>query len=350
MSHQVDLPADAPRQGAFEAEDGRSLGEVMGDLTKDVSTLMQQEVALAKAELRQSGQRAGKGIGLFAGAAVAGLLFLVFLSVSAWWGLGQFIGNEWSALVVAAVWVVIAIILALAGQEGDEANPRNPGHHRHPGQGPQRTERSGGTEPMTTSSDPDEIRAEIERTRAALSDDVDALTDAANPKNIAKRQADKAKDAVTGVKDRVMGVADDVKDKVMGAGEDVKDKVTGTGSDAAGAARDKASAVGGRRGRAGLSGRRCCLRCAGGSEGQDPGQPPGGGSDRLRRRAAHLGLIPSTPEGAGRGLRAAGQPRAAEGEGDGGGPGDRREPQGSGAGGGGVGQGHRHRGRGERQG
>ena len=94
MSHQVDLPGDPPRQGALEAADGRSIGEVMGDLTKDVSTLMQQEVALAKAELRQSGQRAGKGIGLFAGAAVAGLLFLVFLSVSAWWGLGQFIGQR----------------------------------------------------------------------------------------------------------------------------------------------------------------------------------------------------------------------------------------------------------------
>ena len=78
----------------------------MGDLTKDVSTLMQQEVALAKAELRESGQKAGKGIGLFVGAAVAGLLFLVFLSVSAWWGLGQFIENQWSALVVAAVWVI----------------------------------------------------------------------------------------------------------------------------------------------------------------------------------------------------------------------------------------------------
>ena len=48
---------------------------------------------------------------------------------------------------------------------------------------------------MTTSNDPDEIRADIERTRAALSDDVDALTDTANPKNIAKRQVDKAKDA-----------------------------------------------------------------------------------------------------------------------------------------------------------
>jgi hypothetical protein len=117
MSQPIDLPSDPPRRSALQAEDGRSLGEVMGDLTQNVSTLLQQEVALAKAELRQSGARAGKGVGLYAGAAVAGVLFLVFLSVSAWWGLGQFIGNEWSALIVAGVWVVVAIILALAGKK-----------------------------------------------------------------------------------------------------------------------------------------------------------------------------------------------------------------------------------------
>ena len=116
MSYRVDLPGEPPPQGALQAADGRSLGEVMGDLTKDVSTLMQQEVALAKAELRESGQKAGKGIGLFVGAAVAGILFLVFLSVSAWWGLGQFIENQWSALVVAAVWVLVAVALAMAGR------------------------------------------------------------------------------------------------------------------------------------------------------------------------------------------------------------------------------------------
>lgn len=117
MSYGVDLPGDPPQRGALEAEDGRSIGEVMSDLTSNVSTLLQQEVALAKAEATQTGKRAGKGIGLFAGAAVAGLLFLVFLSVSAWWGLGQFIENQWSALVVAAVWVIIAIVLALAGKK-----------------------------------------------------------------------------------------------------------------------------------------------------------------------------------------------------------------------------------------
>src|SRR5215210_613930 len=90
---------------------------------------------------------------------------------------------------------------------------------------------------MTTSNDPDEIRAEIERTRAALSDDVNALTDTANPKNIARRQVGKAKGALTDVKDRVMGVGDDVKDRVSGTGSDV----AGTVQDKAYAARDAVS-------------------------------------------------------------------------------------------------------------
>ncbi len=100
-------------RGVLESEDGRSIGSMLSDVSSNLATLMQQELALAKAELRQSGARAGKGIGLFAGAAVAGLLFLVFLTVSAWWGLGQYVGNDWSGLIVAVVWAVIAVVLAL---------------------------------------------------------------------------------------------------------------------------------------------------------------------------------------------------------------------------------------------
>ncbi|HYI53471.1 MAG TPA: phage holin family protein, partial [Microlunatus sp.] len=59
----------APR-APLEAEDGRSIGSVLADITANISTLLQQEVALAKAEVRQSGTQAGKGIGLFAGAGV----------------------------------------------------------------------------------------------------------------------------------------------------------------------------------------------------------------------------------------------------------------------------------------
>ena len=80
---------------------------------------------------------------------------------------------------------------------------------------------------MTNSNDPEEIRAEIEQTRAALSDDVDALTDTANPKKIAQRQVDKAKDAVVGVKDRVMGSADDAADTARDKASVVGDAVSG---------------------------------------------------------------------------------------------------------------------------
>ena len=62
---------------------------------------------------------------------------------------------------------------------------------------------------MTTSNDPDEIRADIERTRAALSDDVDDLAESVKPKNVAGRQVGKVKEAASNIKDRVMGSDDD---------------------------------------------------------------------------------------------------------------------------------------------
>ena len=65
---------------------------------------------------------------------------------------------------------------------------------------------------MTTSNDPDEIRADIERTRAALSNDVDELAETVKPRNVAQRQVDKVKEAASNVKERVMGSDDDYSD------------------------------------------------------------------------------------------------------------------------------------------
>jgi hypothetical protein len=106
-----------PLVGQQTPEERRSIGDILGDVSRDVSTLMRQEVELAKAELKQSSSKAGKGAGLLAGAGVAGLLFLVFLTVSAWWGLGQFVGNQWSALIVAVIWAIVAAVLALQGKK-----------------------------------------------------------------------------------------------------------------------------------------------------------------------------------------------------------------------------------------
>lgn len=93
-----------------------SVGELFSDVAADLSTLMRQEVELAKAELRQSATRGGKGVGLLAGAGISGYMVLLFASVAAWWGIGDATGHGWSALIVAAIWLIIAAILGLMGR------------------------------------------------------------------------------------------------------------------------------------------------------------------------------------------------------------------------------------------
>jgi len=96
---------------------GRSLGELFSSLTEDFSTLMRQEVALAKAEATQSAKAAGKGAGLLSGAGVAGHFAVLFLSIAVWWALGNLIGRGWSALLVAIVWAIVAAVLAASGRK-----------------------------------------------------------------------------------------------------------------------------------------------------------------------------------------------------------------------------------------
>ena len=93
-----------------------SVGELFSDVSEDLSTLMHQEVELAKAELRQSATRAGKGAGMLAGAGISGYMVLLFASFAAWWGIGDATGHGWSALIVAAIWLIVAAILGLMGR------------------------------------------------------------------------------------------------------------------------------------------------------------------------------------------------------------------------------------------
>ncbi len=102
--------------GLPQRESSPSIGELLSDISTDISTLMRQEVELAKAELRQSAQKAGKGAGLLGGASVFAHLALVFLAIAAWWGLGDSIGRGWSGLVVMLVLAVIAAVLGVLGR------------------------------------------------------------------------------------------------------------------------------------------------------------------------------------------------------------------------------------------
>lgn len=101
---------------AEERAGSTGLGELLGGVTRDLSTLFRQEVALAKSELTESAKKAGKGAGLFGGAGVAGLFALLFVSICIWWAIGYLIGNAWSALIVGAVYALIALVLFLRGR------------------------------------------------------------------------------------------------------------------------------------------------------------------------------------------------------------------------------------------
>lgn len=116
-----------PFDPAVPPPDSRpSAGELFSEVAEDLSTLMHQEVELAKAELRQSATRAGKGAGLLAGAGVGGYMVLLFASIAAWWGIGDAIGHGWSALIVAAIWLIVAAVLGLMGRREISAVPGVP--------------------------------------------------------------------------------------------------------------------------------------------------------------------------------------------------------------------------------
>ena len=107
-----DIPTPSEERAATT-----SLGELLGQVSSDLSSLFRQEVELAKAELKQSATKAGAGAGLLGGAGYAALMAVFFLSVALWWGLGHLIDNGWSAVVIAVIWGIIAAILYSIGRK-----------------------------------------------------------------------------------------------------------------------------------------------------------------------------------------------------------------------------------------
>ena len=109
--------AGAPADPAAERAANTGLGELLAGVTRDLSTLFRQEVELAKAELTDSAKKAGKGAGMFGGAAVAGYFALLFLSITVWWALGYLIGNAWSALIITVIYAIVALVLFTRGRK-----------------------------------------------------------------------------------------------------------------------------------------------------------------------------------------------------------------------------------------
>ncbi|ANZ17209.1 phage holin family protein [Streptomyces noursei] len=98
------------------ADDGadRSLGQLVATATAEMSALVHDEIALAKAELREDAKRAGIGGAAFIVAGVLALFALPVLSFAAAYGIHNLgLGLAWSFLIVGGAFLVIAALLIL---------------------------------------------------------------------------------------------------------------------------------------------------------------------------------------------------------------------------------------------
>lgn len=105
-----------------------SVGELVGQVANDLSTLVRQEMALAKAEVKDEAKKAGKGAGMLGAAGLAGYFLLLFLSLTLMWGIGEMFDPDhpWiGALVVAVLWGIAAAVLASVGKKKlQQVNPK----------------------------------------------------------------------------------------------------------------------------------------------------------------------------------------------------------------------------------
>ncbi|CAA9375044.1 MAG: hypothetical protein AVDCRST_MAG21-1002 [uncultured Nocardioidaceae bacterium] len=114
----------AGTQGAESIED-QSLGSIVSRISADFSTLVRQEVDLAKLELKAEAKKAGKAAGLLGGAAFAGWMFAIFASVTLMWALDHIMDIAWAAFIVAALWGIAAAVLGITGRNKmREVNPK----------------------------------------------------------------------------------------------------------------------------------------------------------------------------------------------------------------------------------
>lgn len=111
-------PPSASTDGLSISDDlrARSVGELVGDISKDLGQLVHQEIELAKAELKQEVSKVGKGAGMLGGAGFAGYMVALFASLTLAYGIGTFWPAWIGALIVAALWGAAAALLYLRGR------------------------------------------------------------------------------------------------------------------------------------------------------------------------------------------------------------------------------------------
>ena len=94
-----------------------STGDLVKQLSEQTTTLVRQEIELAKAELSEKGKVAGQGAGMFGGAAVVGLLALGVLTAMILALLDKAMDFWVAALIVTVLYGALAAVLAMSGRD-----------------------------------------------------------------------------------------------------------------------------------------------------------------------------------------------------------------------------------------
>jgi len=103
--------------GSPEELRDKPIGEVASDLTRDISLLVRQEIALARAEISEKGKAAAPGLGMIGGAGLLGLMAVGAATACAVLVLALFLPGWLAALIVALVLTGVAYVLAKRGKE-----------------------------------------------------------------------------------------------------------------------------------------------------------------------------------------------------------------------------------------
>ena len=120
----IGAPGPTTAEGHPDVE-GTSVGQLIGEVTRNLSTLMRQELELAKAEITVEAKKAGQGAGMFGAAGFAGYMVLMFLSFALWWALANVMDIGLAALIVAIVWGVIgAVTFSMGRKKFKEVHPK----------------------------------------------------------------------------------------------------------------------------------------------------------------------------------------------------------------------------------
>ncbi len=108
MAERIDLDAPPEQKG---------VGELIGEIATDLSELVRQEIALAKAEIKTEAGKAGGAAGMFGGAGVAGLHVGIFGTLTLMFALDALMPIGWAALIVTVLWGVVGFVLYTRGRD-----------------------------------------------------------------------------------------------------------------------------------------------------------------------------------------------------------------------------------------